>query len=203
MKAVISLYTEKMQAVADITIPSHIKFAESYGWDQEAIKVEQENCLWEKLNMISNFLMGDYSTVLWLDADVLITNPKPITWILDENKAADIFLTADINGLNAGVMLVRNTPWSKAFFFACSNHGKTLFADRPNGEQQAIQHFSSVYPYAGIVEYVPQRELNSYHPGAYDYPNCRTAAWQKGDFALHLPSLPNEDRINILKEYIK
>jgi hypothetical protein len=203
MRAVISLYSENMQAVADLTIPSHVRFADKYGWHQDAVLADQENSLWEKLNLISHYLEKDYKSVLWLDADVLITNPKPITWILEENHAADVFLTADVNGLNAGVMFIRNTPWSKAFFYACSNHGKTLFGDRPNGEQQALQHFSSVYPYAGIVHYVPQRELNSYHPDAYDYPNCRLASWQSGDFALHLPSLPNEDRVEILKQYIK
>jgi hypothetical protein len=203
MRAVISLYSENMQAVADLTIPSHVRFAEQHGWHQDAVVVDQENSLWEKLNFISQYLEKDYTSVLWLDADVLITNPKPITWILDENPAADVFLTADVNGLNAGVILIRNTPWSKAYFYACRTHGKTLFGDRPNGEQQALQHFSSAYPYAGIVHYVPQRELNSYHAGAYDYPNCRLASWQQGDFALHLPSLPNEDRILILKQYIK
>jgi hypothetical protein len=203
MKSVISLYSENMQAVADLTIPSHVKFAEAYGWNQEAKIVDQENCLWEKLNLISEHLSQKHSAVLWLDADVLITNPKPITWILDENPAADVFLTADINGLNAGAMLIRNTDWSKAFFYACKTHGKTLFGDRPNGEQQAIQHFASVYPYAGIVHYIPQRELNSYHPDAYEYPKSHSAHWQNGDFALHLPSLENEIRIEILKQYIQ
>ena len=204
-QAIITLYTESMQSVTDLTIPSHIEFATTNNWHQDAVLVEPDNCLWEKMQLICDYLNKDFDTVLWVDADAMITNPKlQIDWILDKNKNADVFLTADINGLNAGIMYIRNTNRAKQFFYSCTNYGKTLYSDRPNGEQQAIRHFSLAYPYEGIVHYMDdQRHLNSYWEGAYQYPLCEKAHWSYGDFILHLPGTPNERRVEIFTEASK
>lgn len=203
--AIVTLYTESMQSVADLTIPSHVEFASKNGWDQCAILAEQENCLWDKMQLICDYLNKDYDVVMWIDVDALITNTSwSVDWILKEDKHADIFLTSDVNGLNAGVMLIRNTDRAKAFFYACTNYGKTLFGDRPNGEQQSIRHFSLAYPYDGIVHYLTdQRTLNSYYPELYKYPGSELAHWTPGDFILHLPGTPNEKRVEIFTEVSK
>jgi hypothetical protein len=202
MKAIITLYTESMQEVADLTIPTHIAFAQNNGWQQDSVIVEQEGCLWAKMQLICDYLNKPYDAVFWLDVDAMVTNPeKSIDWILKENKRADVFLTSDINGLNAGIMLIRNTDRAKCFFYSCTTYGKVLFGDRPNGEQQAIRHFSLDHPYNGIVHYLDnQRELNSYYPNLYTYPQSELAHWHKGDFILHLPGTPNERRVEIFNE---
>lgn len=200
--AIITLYTESMKEVADLTIPTHIKFAETLGWDQTSLVAQQEDCLWAKMDLISHHLEKPYDVVLWIDADAMITNTnKSIDDILSQNENSDVFLTADINGLNAGIMVIINTDKTKCFFHACRTYGKTLFGDRPNGEQQAIRHFSLAYPYDGIVHYLKnQRDLNSYYPNLYEYPNSELAHWEKGDFILHLPGTPNDKRVEIFNE---
>jgi hypothetical protein len=204
-QAIITLYTDNMQEVVDLTTPTHKDFAEKNQWHQTARRIEPENCLWDKLEIISEYLDLDFDAILWVDADAMITNPNwKIDWILDKNKNADVFLTSDINGLNAGVMYIRNTDRSKQFFHACRTYGKTLFGDRPNGEQQAIRHFSLAYPYDGIIHYLDdQRILNSYWKGEYKYPLCEKAHWSYGDFILHIPGTPNERRVEIFTEASK
>ena len=200
--AIITLYTESMKDVGEIATNSHIEFAKKHDWTEDSILVEEEGCIWSKVAFISDYLRFSYDAILWVDADAMITNPElSIDWILDEDKNADVFLTADINGLNSGIMLIRNTDRSKAFFHAVTHYGRVLFGDRPNGEQQAIRHFSLAYPYEGIVHYLKnQRDLNSYYPNLYNYPGSELAHWQKGDFILHLPGTPNEKRIEIFNE---
>jgi hypothetical protein len=204
-QAIITLYTENMKDVVDLTIPTHKNFAINNGWHQDAVLVEQENCLWDKLHLISDYLNKDFDTVLWVDADAMITNPKlNIDWILDTNENADLFLTSDINGLNAGVMYFRNTIRIKAFLHACRYYGKVLYGDRTQGEQQAIRHFSLAHPYNGIIHYFDnQRIFNSYWKGDWTYPNCEKSEWSIGDFILHLPGTPNERRVEIFTEASK
>lgn len=197
--AIITLYTENMQSVANFTVPTHIEFAEKNNWDQVTILSDNADSLWAKMQLICDYLDKDYKAVMWVDADAMITNTSfSVDWILDENKNADVFLTSDVNGLNAGVMLIRNTDRAKAFFYACTNYGKTLFGDRQNGEQQAIRHFSLAHPYEGIIYYLPdQRTLNSYYPNLYKYPGSELAHWTSRDFILHLPGTSNDIRVEI------
>ena len=196
--AIITCHSENMRSVADLTVPSHKAFADAWGCDHEARVVPQEECLWAKLNMVSEYL-ETHELVWWLDTDALVTESRPEGH--PHPPAVDhVIATADINGLNAGVFAAYSSPRTMRFFHACRTYGKVLFGDRPDADQQTMRYFSLDHPYKGIIEYVTQRAMNSYWPGAYEYPGCEAAWWEPGDFILHLPGLPNERRVEILNE---
>jgi hypothetical protein len=44
--------------------------------------------------------------------------------------------------------------------------------------------------------------MNSYWPGAYEYPGSEEVHWQQGDMILHLPALDDERRVEILKSIL-
>jgi hypothetical protein len=200
MTTVLSISTPQLSDVVALTKPTHEAFAELYGYQYKHIELpemEVRKAIWKKPESVSQeLLLGN--NVWWIDADAAVTNPAALPHVLEERVTA----SCDINGINAGVFYAASCERVSRLFFACNTHGRTVFLGL-TGDQFVMQHFASHPPYEGIVNYVPQRALNSYWPGAYDYPGHEAADWQPGDFVLHLPGLPNERRIEILKEALK
>jgi hypothetical protein len=195
--AVITCYSENMAEVAALTVPTHAKFAETWSMHHEARTVPQEGCLWAKVAMIREYLERGHRLVCWLDADAAVTNPdkKP-------PKTTGVALTCDVHGPNAGIMFIANTLLTRQFFFALSGYGRQLVANLINPEQTAIRWLTMHPPYDRLLECHSQRTMNSYWPGAYEYPGASEADWQQGDMILHLPALSDEQRVEILKSIL-
>ena len=202
--AIITCFSENMQAVADLTVPTHQRLAEALGASQEARPVPKETCLWDKIAMVRQYL-ETHDQVLWLDADAAVTSVElqGRAWLTTPPPTPVVLVTSDINGLNSGVFMATAGLQTQEYFCAVERYGKTLFGDRPNPEQQAMRHFSLEPRYAGLVQYLPQTEMNSYWPGAYDYPGAELAHWKPGHLILHLPGLYNERRIEILQQVVR
>ena len=194
--AVITCYSDNMAEVAALTVPTHAKFAETWSMHHEARTVPQEDCLWAKVAMIGEYLERGHS-VCWLDTDAAVTNPdkKP-------PKTAGVSLTCDVHGPNVGIMFINNTLLTRQFFYALSGYGRQLAAGFINPEQTAIRWLTMHPPYDRLLEFRPQRTMNSYWPGAYQYPGAEEAHWQQGDMILHLPALADERRVEILKSIL-
>ncbi len=136
---------------------------------------------WSKVNLIRRCLKDGYDYVVWIDADAFIMNPtiKLESIIVNFSKDKDILLTMDaVDVLNSGVMFIKNTEWSKAFFDLVYN--MTDFINHSNWEQGAIidlyenNILDSQYHIA-VLPKTYQRLFNSYCP-----------LYKDGDFILHL-----------------
>jgi hypothetical protein len=199
MKIVVcTCYSGNMQEVADLTVPSHKKLADFLGAVHVVETVPEEGAAWAKLDMVSQ-LLPSFEALLWLDTDLLVTNPAALQPCSQEN-----LITApwDINGFNSGVFWALNGILVRKFFHACRTHGRSVWGDRVAGDQIAMQHFSSHTPYRGLVHLVPLKSFCSYWKGAYEYPGCEADWWGDGDAALHLPGIPNERRVEIFKQLL-
>jgi hypothetical protein len=196
MTTVLSLSTPQLGDVVALTRPTHEAFTNRWGFNHRHVEFPDmglEEIMWMKPDLVYEELTAG-NNVWWIDADAAVTNPSKMPYL-----GPDVTASCDINGLNAGVFYVENTVDTLRLFYACKTHGRTLFGDQSLGEQRAMQQFTSHEPYHGMITYIQQRAINSYWPGAYDYPGHETAEWQPGDFVLHLPGLPNERRVEILK----
>ena len=193
--AVITCYSENMSEVAALTVPTHARLAETWSMHHEARTVPQEGCLWAKVAMIREYLDRGHPLVCWLDADAAVTNPSK-----REPRASSLALTCDVHGPNAGIMFIANTLLTRQFFFALSGYGRQLAANMINPEQSAIRWLTLHPPYDQLLDIRAQRTMNSYWPGAYEYPGAEEAHWQKGDLILHLPALANERRLEIFSQ---
>jgi hypothetical protein len=193
--AVITCYSENMAEVAALTVPTHAKFAETWSMHHEARTVPQEGAIWAKIAMIREYLDRGHPLVCWLDADAAVTNPTK-----REPRTSSLALTCDVHGPNAGIMFIANTLLTRQFFFALSGHARQIVEDRINPEQTGIRLLTAHLPYDRLLEIRAQRTMNSYWPGAYQYPGAEEAHWQKGDLILHLPGLENERRLEILSQ---
>ena len=152
---------------------------------------EKRPLAWQKVYAIQAVLHNDRcKRLLWLDADCIIMHPQKLP-----NTTRNIALTIDYNNINTGVMIIKNTAWSKTFFGRVSS--TTRFDFHPWWEQAAIIHFvETEESVRQNVEYIKQNDVNSYDmknaPFIYHSAGCaarfhekvRPHCWSLWDDAL-------------------
>lgn len=161
-----------------------------------------------KFNLIEYFLRhGTYDWVIWLDADLLITNRsiriEDLTGAVPTNK--DIVLGYDTNGHHSTVFFVRNTQRARDFIWACNNAGRSMFIEHPWHEMEAMRYFLQTPPYNTIAHYLSAKRLcpilhEEYRPHipadiGLEY------KWEPGDWALHLSAMSLEKRVELAEKY--
>ncbi len=170
-----------------------------------------------KLDLLVHFLeSNDFTWVVWLDSDQLITNYEiPIARWTGEiapyrrerdgrTSGADVVLPYDYNGNNSTTIVVRNTDAAYNYLWSSNDAGRTMFLRHDWAEMEALLRFRLAPPFDGIVHAVSAKELCALHPGAYaPLPARRTAAyeWAPGDFSVHLAALPLAKRIELARHY--
>jgi hypothetical protein len=125
---------------------------------------------------------------MWFDADTLVVNPLiPAETFLPPEDGLDginLLVTADWNGLNNGVFLLRVCAWSVDFLTnILSDPSYKPDEDLPFSEQSATERTTQDPRYASACIYVPPRWFNS-------YPRCEDEPWTKyqverGDMMVH------------------
>jgi galactosyl transferase GMA12/MNN10 family len=122
---------------------------------------------------------NDY--VVWVDADTLIMNLN--TKIEDLVKdGSDFYIAKDLNGINSGVYIIKNTPWAKDFMN--NVYARTDCLSHLLPEQTAIALELEKPENIEHALIVPQRFFNSY-PKEYKF--GESASFQPGDFLIHFP----------------
>jgi len=126
-----------------------------------------------------------YDWVFWVDSDVILANPniKLEAFLPNENmNNIHLIIADDVNGLNAGVFLMRVHPWSlnllmRAMSYSYFNDKKGLkYADQSSINNVLFESEENNY----IV--VPQNWFNSY-----------IGLNKDGDFLLHLAGHVTKD----------
>lgn len=110
--------------------------------------------------------------MLWSDADAMIINQTiPLEDVIDD--AFDIAVSADWLMINAGVILLKCTPWAEKFLSRV--YEAREFDSARALDQSAFQHFFDIGAAEGKLKYVPKHVINVY-PEEY----------RPGDFLLHM-----------------
>ncbi len=194
--AVLTSYNAAFGSISTLTDPIKKAYCERHGYDYICRQIDSEHHpVWLRIHLILE-LFDSYDWIMWMDADAFITNPEiKLESLVDDS---DLIITHDFNGLNAGVFLTRNTEWSRSFF------RKVLEFENKHpgygGDQIAMNRTLYVdrWEDTGVVRYPIQSTFNSYR---YDLYNLKfeNGQYRPGDFVLHLPGLPNEQRIEIIE----
>jgi hypothetical protein len=147
--------------------------------------------------------------VLFSDCDAVITN---MTITLDRivDNRFHIVVAADVNGINCGNILVRNSEIGKSF---CEAMIASLpaYRDHPMMENQWIQEMTTGTYWRKWAKIAPQRIFNSYDYSTLPQytPPVNDALgvpgdWQTGDFIIHVVDQKNwKNRIPIVKKYLE
>lgn len=130
-----------------------------YGWRCDAIPLEQMSSLlggafgsWYKVLMINRLLeecqfdsSGEcYSHIMWIDADaVVVDHSKKVEELIElAGRHTELIVAEDMTPcclLNAGVLIIRCSPWSRALWSDLWSQKWTMkYRDTPFYEQSAL-----------------------------------------------------------------
>ncbi len=191
--AIYIYYTPSWQPLADIVWPVLKQYCRKHNCINLFSPAKQDDeWAFYKMHKLNNILKYTYTDLIWvLDLDTLITNPE-IKFTDFADNEHDIFITKDINGINAGSWIVRNTRASRDFV------------------QKIVDNFSE--PHEQIlmnkyldmvkVKYLPHPSINSYMYEWYNEIETGLNDWRKDHLLLHLPGLGFEQRIKIFKNLL-
>lgn len=193
-------------------------------------KVYREGFYWQKITAVKDELKrNECRWVMWIDADTIFTNYKSkVEDVLREyafrihngkSSESHLILSSELvtpdSPVNAGVILVRNSQWSKDFFDHAEN-AYPYYKDHGLPEQDFLQDaayqriklgqfdtylrppvlkvsFDNLLPQTLVI---PQRSMNSFHRYGK---NDGNAQWKKGDFIAHLSGSSNAERLEMIR----
>ena len=158
-----------------------------------------------KLDLLLHFLPR-YKAVVWMDADLLITNrERSIEGFIERMHGRDIAVAQDHNGFHSTVIIAQNTPIARDYLWAANNTGRSFYAGDPWHEMTALRHFAQDARYADRIHYFSAKELCPIRKAEYvPYLPLNIGAeydWEPGDLALHLSALGDGRRHRLCEHY--
>lgn len=197
---VVSGWDNDLQPLADLTWPNKQEYCKLRGYTADRVKLDRGG-YWSKMLALTD-LMPMYDLILLADLDALVMDfTRTIESVIGGvSKETDLIFTHDANGINMGISFWRCTDWSYRFARKMIEPPGTM---RFPHEQPAVaQHLYSEPK--DKWHCAPQRAFNSYR---YElYPQVRRpfpdGQYQPGDFIFHVPGLPLDQKIAVLKEML-
>lgn len=206
--AIISMYNEGHKDLADIAWPNKVAYAEKHGYGHYCKTdnfTNQVSIQFEKFTLMLELFEAnpDIDWIWWLDNDAIITNYDiKLESIVDPDY--HVIVTTDVATVNGGCFIVRNTRQGREWLEFMLYIGMKEYKDNRWPDQQPMADF--FIKYRDIIKVVPQRAMNSYDYRIYGVDGIdqlgQSGQWQPGDFVIHFPALPNNARIELMKQYI-
>jgi hypothetical protein len=166
---------------------------------------------WSKIKALYNVLRNpDFAQskwLLWIDDDIMITNPTiNLESFIAEHAGEDtqIIIAQDAYShrgvpINNGIFLIRNSDWSKDFLrrvWIAGADKRYLTRGTSLLEQQTMTYLLDGEPER--VAILPTRAMNSFLRDR-SYHDSDDKVWAPGDFAAHATGMPAELRTCIIK----
>jgi hypothetical protein len=212
-RAVMLTVNHRMKALGDVSMPNHREYCEHHNLKYRVLRPGGDfdttyAGAWGKLVGLRNALLDGWEYAIWIDADAVFTNMTD-DLLQHVDREHDFFMSKDFNGLNSGVMIVRNTAWASMYLEYL--HG---FKDTwPTGVNPCFRYeqrgFALTYddicfrkknptfprfPHADDVrrriKIVPSNRFNTYECFT---PACKASKWHAGDTVFHVPGMGNKD----------
>jgi hypothetical protein len=200
---VLIAFDNNLQELADLNMPILQKYCHKHNHGLIIRKIENfdKPAAWFKpIAIYEELNKNQCDYLLWLDIDTLVLN---LDFSLDNLSSSNksLYISNDINGINSGVMLIKNCDQMKIFFSTVSSLYEQ-FKNHGWWEQAAIMELIK-HNYLNInhyTEYVPQKILNAYVKGLVA--TTDDGYVDENSFVLHLPSVNKQLRIKTISDYI-
>lgn len=195
------MFSPSHQALADISVPNLEAYCKRHGYEMRIIHIENDNYAYKKHEAFKEWVQNDYFDILlYIDIDALIMNfnYKVEDFINDDECFC---ITADPNGLNGGVILLRNDTWGKLF-------NDFVLEQRNNyeNEQNIYDAFREHESVGRLITVKPHPSFNQYDYSLYIECKDRIGRedlgdFKEGNFIIHFPALSIENKIAMMQEY--
>jgi hypothetical protein len=155
-----------------------------------AIVDQTRDTAWSKLPVFRKWL-PKYQWVMWMDMDAFFTRFDLPLHDVFARSTADVIIAKDWNGINMGIMFLRNAPFTFSLIDRMWNAPKLWWV--PWEEQSALMALmkpsmnrEDADAVVAHMEFPAQRAINAY--GAeFAYGN-RAAMYRPGDRIVHFPN---------------
>ena len=208
---IISLCDHNVDAICSASVANKQAYADRHGYDvivDGEIIDDSRPTSWSKLLAMRKYLPY-YDFLFYVDVDTIITNVDvKLEDIVDYGY--DQILAADRNGLNCGVWLIRNTPWSMWFLdemWAQEQfvHPSTFVLF--HYEQRAMHFLYQSKVWRRAVKQDAYQGANTIRARTKVVNSCvfnSLPAWyKKGDFLVHLAGLKGVAKCVMFRYYYK
>jgi len=150
---------------------------------------------WFKIPLIQKYL-SNYDYILWMDADVMVTNYdiKIETFIEQMQKDSFLLIARDLNNLNCGMFIIKNCE--KSFEFLNDVWSRTEYINHPWWEQAAVIDIHSHYE---GVQIIPRHLSHTFN--GYDKTTEPLYPWVRGDWVIHFAGKRGDELIKLQNDY--
>ena len=194
---VLTGYDHHMQAIGDLTAPTQKAYADKWGFSFFCNReyTADTHPAWQKLGLIRKNLMV-YELVIWIDADVFITNPDvDIRNIADGHMGLTFSYDweyTDPDLFTSCAFTVRSCPISFRFLDEAMKLTKYGEWNSITWDQQALREVRRRGgDFAQAVRVLPHRVLASVPSDVQK----SVSPWKAGDFLCHLGGIPTPQRV--------
>jgi galactosyl transferase GMA12/MNN10 family len=214
MYAVVSLCTSNLNDLGSLTDSLKKEYCQQHGYEffnigDEFIGDRTEpwsfSMDWYKPKFLLK-LFNERPDILWAlvtEADATITN---LTIPMEDKVDNDYHVIAptDRLSINSGNLLIRNSPEGRDYLQAMIDDASKYLTNTTNNPIFGLQLWmvDTLDKHSDIIKIVPQRHMNSYEDGIYDYCDIRTdilgtpGAWVRGDWIIHWPGIQHQVRLD-------
>lgn len=210
------------RALSDITFPRFKHYADMHGygffpwvsdpkdyWFNPATRTRELLPVkgFAKLDLFLRFL-PEYERVVWLDADMVITNFESDLDDLTWQAPHQLVIGHDHNGHNTTVIIARSSDLMFDFMWACNNTGRKLFLGHDWVEMEAMRYFLQTPPYDDqmFATWISCKRLcpilhTEYVDAGLPAKVSQKYGWEEGDWSVHLSALHISRRVELAKQF--
>lgn len=194
--ALLSFYTSDFQPLHDVTGPVKDTYCAKHGY-RHIVKVApygnpQDYYAFQRIRYLRDLLFGGLpegdgiEAVLVLNSHAqVMTHTIMVQSFIDEDH--DFYIAADVNGLNAGVFIVRKSEWLKTWLDHLLAH-ESIHHNFEWKEQSLVTMFWKLPQFKLRISLVDQWLLNGYLWSHYNWPVTTPGQFRPGkSFVLHIP----------------
>lgn len=190
-------YNDQFAPLGDLTAPRMLAYAGKHGYDFKCFRHPGKaiEATWHKVQATLDGLLH-YERVLWIDADMLITN-----FTIKHDYESGLHVSQDW-----GKDAISAEHFSAGAYVICQD-AADIFSEvlameddliaKGIWEQQPIRDQYDAYRRKMTIH--PRRTFNAIHPEIH--PDV-VDPWQPGDWACHFTMVPLEDRVRLCKEML-
>lgn len=165
----------------------------------ESVYDESRPFPWFKIKLLQKYL-SEYDHLVWMDADVLITNPDIRIESFVQMMRPDSFMLVgqDFQNLNTGVFILRNCPLAHEFLRDVWN--KTEYMNHIWWEQAAVidlwKNSAKYQPGIDILEHRHVNVMNAFHNEVDP-----KVHWLPGDFCIHFAGIHDKKTLENIQDW--
>lgn len=196
--ALLTAYDSTMAPIGDLTSPVMLNYANRHGFKFICARNMQDGIApyWQKIWEIRD-LLHSCDRVIWMDADILITNPEFVPpWFTGFQASFDWGIDAVDESMFSACCFVIGSDMRQ--FIEVVAESYETFKDRPFPEQAAMRHqYVNGDSFKYRMRTHTRRTFN-----AVPKEICEDAPepWEKGDFCCHLTHVTPERRAELFHE---